>query len=162
LKIHLCFVCLGNICRSPTAEAIMLNLVEESGLEEHIEIDSAGTSSYHVGEEADPRSQACAIEHGLSLDTRSQQFEADDFDQFDYVLAMDAENRDILISLAPTHDDGERVFMLRAFDPKVRDESDVPDPYHGGDNGFDDVFEICQKACEGLLAHLIENHGLPG
>jgi len=161
LKIHICFVCLGNICRSPTAEAIMLNLIEESGLEEHIEIDSAGTSSYHVGEEADPRSQACAIEHGLSLDTRSRQFETDDFDQFDYVLAMDAENRDILISLAPTNDDGERVFLLRAFDPKVRGEIDVPDPYHGGDNGFDDVFEICQKACEGLLAHLIENHELP-
>jgi len=161
VKIRLCFVCLGNICRSPTAEAIMLSLVEESGLEEHIEIASAGTSAEHVGEDADPRAQACAVGRGLSLDNLADQFLEQDFERFEYILAMDNEVVDDLSSIAPDDESQEKVFLLRAFDPAARGNREVPDPYYGGNDGFDKVFDICESACQALLEHLIEHHDLP-
>ena len=139
----------------------MLNLIEESGLEDYVEIESAGVSDEHEGQEPDPRSQECAIARGLSLETTAAQFTEEDFDRFDYILPMDIDNRDVLISLAPNPDAEERIFLLRAFEPGARSQQDVPDPYFGGANGFDEVFDIVDTACNGLLEHLIEHHDLP-
>jgi protein-tyrosine phosphatase len=160
LKIQLCFVCLGNICRSPTAEGIMHALVAESGLAQRIVVDSAGTSAWHVGEAADPRSRQCALERGVELPSRARQFVTKDFGRFDYVLAMDSENHGELAALAPDAGARTRVHLLRSFDPASPHGADVPDPYYGGERGFDDVFEICEAACRGLLLRVIEDHSL--
>jgi protein-tyrosine phosphatase len=140
----------------------MLSLIEEAGLEEHLLVESAGTGADHIGEEADPRSQECAVSHGISLESVSQEFAEEDFERFEYVLAMDGENRDDLLSLAPDGESQEKIFLLRAFDPAARRDHDVPDPYYGGATGFDDVYEIVEAACRGLIDHLIEHHELPG
>ncbi len=140
----------------------MKNLVDEAGLDDYVDVESAGISEEHDGEEADPRSQEVAVARGLSLDSIARAFTEEDFDSFDYILAMDAENRDELISLAPDGDAEERIFLLRAFDPTAPDDAEVPDPYFGGDDGFDVVFDVITLACEGLLEHLIANHDLPG
>jgi len=158
--IRVCFVCLGNICRSPTAEGIMLALVEEAGLTGHIEIDSAGTGAWHVGERADARSREVASRRGVDLPSVARRFEAPDFARFDYVIAMDADNRADLHALAPDADARKRIHMLREFDPAGPGHAPVPDPYYGGPRGFDDVFDICQAACRGLLDHIVEHHGL--
>lgn len=160
--IRICFVCLGNICRSPTAEGIMLALVAEAGLGEHIAIDSAGTGAWHVGERADARSREVAGRRGVELPSIARQFEHADFARFDYVIAMDAENAADLRALARDAATATRVHLLRRFDPESPPDAPVPDPYYGGDRGFDDVFDICHAACSGLLAHLIEAHGLAG
>jgi protein-tyrosine phosphatase len=158
--IRICFVCLGNICRSPTAEGIMLDLVAEAGLTEHIAIDSAGTGAWHVGERADARSREVADRRGVELPSIARRFERADFARFDYVIAMDAENAADLRALARDATTAARVHLLRRFDPESPPHAPVPDPYYGGDRGFDDVFDICHAACTGLLAHLIEAHGL--
>jgi protein-tyrosine phosphatase len=161
VKIRICFVCLGNICRSPTAEGIMRSLVEESGLEEYIEIDSAGTSAEHLGEEPDPRTHEAAEENGISLVGTARQFEIEDFDEFEYVIAMDGENRDELSSLAPDETAEEKIFLVRDFEPRARRDQDVPDPYYGGSDGFGEVFDILSNACRGLLEHVVLQHDLP-
>ena len=159
-EIKLCFVCLGNICRSPTAEGVMQDLVEKAGLQKHIEIDSAGAGAYHVGERADPRSRAEAMRRGVELKSRARQFIAEDFDKFDYVLAMDRTNhRDLEeMALGPQH--LAKLHLLRSFDPASGRDLDVPDPYYGGDGGFARVYDICHAGCAGLLAYLREQHGL--
>jgi protein-tyrosine phosphatase len=161
LKIRLCFVCHGNICRSPTAEAIMISLVEENGFEELLEVESAGTSAEHIDEDADPRSQECAVGRGLSLDGVAVQFDEADFERFDYILAMDSEVQEELTTIAPDEESQEHVFLLRAFDPGSRGDREVPDPYFGGEDGFERVFDVCDAACRALIAHLIEHHDLP-
>jgi len=158
--IRICFVCLGNICRSPTAEGAMRRLVQEAGLHDRFVIASAGTGAYHVGQPADPRSRAEALRRGLSLEGRARQFEAADFDQFDYVVAMDRQNQRELERLAGDPERRGKVHLLRSFDTDSRRELDVPDPYQGGAEGFARVFEICQAGCEGLLAHVRAHHGL--
>jgi len=159
--IRVCFVCLGNICRSPTAEGIMLALVAEAGLHDHIAIDSAGTGAWHVGELADARSRAAAAGRGVALPSVARRFEHTDFARFDYVIAMDAENAADLHAIAPDAAAAAKVHLLRGFDPDAPPDAPVPDPYYGGPRGFDDVFDICHSACSGLLAHLVERHGLP-
>jgi protein-tyrosine phosphatase len=158
-SVRVCFVCLGNICRSPTAEGIFRTLVEETGLGGAIEIDSAGTAAYHVGEIPDPRSRATAEARGVRLASRARRFSASDFARFDYVLAMDADNERALARLAPSEEARAKVLRLRRFDPKS-DDLDVPDPYYGGERGFEEVFEICEAACRGLLEHLVAEHEL--
>jgi protein-tyrosine phosphatase len=152
--IRLCFVCLGNICRSPTAEGIMLHLVAEAGLSEHFSIDSAGTSAIHVGEPADARSFATAKARGVHLPSRARQFVRSDFERFDYVLAMDAQNRVNLLRLTSDRAAHDKVHLLRRFDPRGPVGANVPDPYYGGADGFEHVFEICEAACRGLLSEL--------
>jgi protein-tyrosine phosphatase len=152
--IRVCFVCLGNICRSPTAEGIMLQLVREAGRAHEFEIDSAGTGDYHVGEEPDPRSLATALARGVHLPSRARQFVAADFTRFDYVLAMDVQNQRNLLSLAPDADARAKIHLLRAFDPESPAGAGVPDPYYGAGDGFERVFDICTAACRGLLAQL--------
>lgn len=152
--VRVCFVCLGNICRSPTAEGVFRHLVREAGLEQRFAVESAGTGAYHVGEPPDRRAAATARERGVALDGSARQFRARDFARFDHVLAMDAENRRELLALAPDAAARAKVSLLRAFDPDAPPDADVPDPYYGGDGGFDTVFDICEAACRGLLARL--------
>jgi protein-tyrosine phosphatase len=146
--VRILFVCLGNICRSPTAEGVMRRLVREEGLEDRIEIDSAGTGGWHVGAPPDARATEAAARRGTLLEGAARRFEPADFERFDLILAMDRENRRDLLALAP--DDGARakVRMFRAGD------LDVPDPYYGGDDGFEEVLDLVEEAARDLLAEL--------
>lgn len=138
----------------------MRHLVREAGLEKDVLIDSAGTGNWHVGETRDPRSSAVGQRRGIPLGGRARQFQAEDFARFDYVLAMDKQNRDALLELAPDDDAAAKVHLLRSFDPASDAEDDVPDPYYGGPQGFEQVFDICEAACRGLLAELRRRHNL--
>ena len=157
--INLCFVCLGNICRSPTAEGVMLHLLEENGLSDQVAVDSAGTGAYHTGEPADARSARAALKRGVELPSRARQFKAADFERFDYVLAMDTSNFRNLEALAPGRY-ADKLFLLRDFDPQAAKGSSVPDPYYGGERGFEEVLDQCFAGCQGLLDHLVANHAL--
>jgi protein-tyrosine phosphatase len=150
---RICFVCLGNICRSPTAEGVMRHLVEQAGRARDFEIDSAGTGAWHVGEPPDARARAAARERGVTLNGEARQFRREDFARFDYVVAMDRENQRALERLAPDPAAREKIHLLRSFESDAggRDR-DVPDPYYEG--GFDLVFDICEAACRGLLARI--------
>jgi protein-tyrosine phosphatase len=158
--VRLSFVCLGNICRSPTAEAVMRHLIKTEGLQQKIALDSAGLGDWHLGEARDARSQAVGKRRGMPLEGVARQFQPADFARFDYVLAMDRQNRDGLLKLAPDAQAGAKVRLLRSFDPASPPEAEVPDPYYGGPQGFDQVFDICQAACQGLLAQLRRDHKL--
>jgi len=152
--LRLCFVCLGNICRSPTAAGVMQQLVDDAGLTARIEVDSAGTSAFHIGRAPDRRSIETARRHGVELRGRARQFERTDLDYFDYVLAMDQSNASDLRGLASDEKLRDKVHLLRAFDADAAPEAEVPDPYHEGPRGFEEVFEICERACRGLLQHV--------
>lgn len=157
--IRVCFVCLGNICRSPTAEAVFTKLVTERGHAARFTIDSAGTGDWHVGELADPRSRAAALKRGVHITSRARQVHVRDFDAFDYLLAMDRSNEANLRRLAP-HDPGRaRVHLFRSFEAGAPDGAEVPDPYYGGDDGFEEVLDICQRAAEGFLDHVLRQRG---
>ena len=158
MTVRLSFVCLGNICRSPTAEAVMRHLVREAGLDDEIQIDSAGLGDWHVGEKRDARSRAVGQQRGMPLDGVARQWQPEDFARFDYVLAMDRQNRDGLLRVAPDAEARAKVRLLRSFDPEAPPDAEVPDPYYGGARGFDEVFEICEAACRALLAHLRRAH----
>ena len=150
--VRILFVCLGNICRSPTAEGVMRALVREQGLEELVEIDSAGTGGWHVGAAPDERATAAARRRGIALEGAARKVASEDFERFDLILAMDRENLAVLRSLAPDAQARGRVRMLREFDPAAAGgDLDVPDPYYGGARGFDDVLDLVEAACRGLL-----------
>lgn len=148
------FVCLGNICRSPLAEGVFQHLVEEAGVSEEFEIDSAGTGSWHVGEHPDTRAMAVAEAHGITLPSRARQVTPEDLDQFDYVIAMDLENIRNLERMAESRGIDVEIHLLRDFDPE-RDGDEVPDPYYGGTSGFEEVLQIVNQSCEALLAGLL-------
>jgi protein-tyrosine phosphatase len=154
--LKLLFVCLGNICRSPTAEGVMRALVDRDGLEDEIEMDSAGTGAWHVGSAPDARASAAAAARGVVLDGQARKVTAEDFEEFDLILAMDGSNLHDLRQLAGDDKQRSKVRLLREFDPASVGESDldVPDPYYGGESGFADVFELVQAACEGLLGQI--------
>ena len=151
--VSVCFVCLGNICRSPTAEAVMRRLVAEAGLEGSIEIDSAGTGAWHVGEPPDPRSTAAAARRGIRLEGRARRFNRADWDRFDYVLAMDASNFADLERMAPNAGALEKLHLFRSFDAASPPGAGVPDPYYSAD-GFDEVIDLCLAACSALLEEI--------
>ena len=155
-SVGVCFVCLGNICRSPTAEAVMRDLVRREGLEGEIEVDSAGTGDWHVGEPPDARSAQAARRRGIVMDGAARQVVAGDFDDWELLLAMDRANHRALLELAPDDDAREKVRMLREFDPEAvaAGDLDVPDPYYGGERGFEDVLDLVERACRGLLEEL--------
>lgn len=157
-KIRICFVCLGNICRSPTAEACFLWVIAEAGLADRFEVDSAGTGSWHVGERAHRDTRAAARERGVEITSVARQFIERDFARFDYVVAMDLSNRANLLRMAPDEAARAKVHLFRDFDPSAPGDAEVPDPYYEG--GFDRVFDICEAAARGLLSHLREAHGL--
>lgn len=157
--ISVCFVCLGNICRSPTAEGVLLHLIEQRGLQDQIEVDSAGTASYHVGESADSRSAQAAKRRGIHLPSRARQFRPADYERFDYVLACDNSNFSDLKSMANgKHED--KLHMFLDFDPANPKGSSVPDPYYGGDQGFEHVLDLCESACNEFLDFIVEKHEL--
>lgn len=158
--VRICFVCLGNICRSPTAEGVMRKLIADRGFDGAIAIDSAGTGAYHAGEAADARARQTAAGRGIRLDSIARQFEHRDFERFDYVVAMDRDNLRELRDLAPNDAASSKVHLFRSFDPAAPDGAEVPDPYYGGERGFDDVFDICEAACRGLLEQIARDHGL--
>lgn len=151
-KTRVCFVCLGNICRSPTAEGVMKRLVGDAGLEDDFLIESAGTAAFHVGERPDQRARAFARKRGIALDSHARQFIESDLKRFDWVLAMDRENLAHLEALRSDKDaDGAKISLLRAFDPLSPTGAEVPDPYYGGDAGFEEVLDLCEAACRGLI-----------
>jgi protein-tyrosine phosphatase len=152
--VRICFVCMGNICRSPTAEAVMRHLVQERGLSGQIHIESAGTGDWHVGDAADTRARAAGLRRGYRLDGRAQQFRHHFFARFDYVLAADQENLHSLERLAPDAEARQKIRLLRSFDPASPPGAEVPDPYYGSPDGFDEVLDFCEAACRGLLDHL--------
>ncbi len=147
------FVCLGNICRSPTAEGVFRAIVEREGLDATITIDSAGTSDWHVGSKADSRTIKAAASRGYDLSPlRGRQAVVEDFDSFDYILAMDRSNLSELQSLRPVSFQGHLgLFLDFAESSSV---SEVPDPYYGGADGFDHVLDLVEDACAGLLKHI--------
>ncbi len=148
--VSLLFVCMGNICRSPTAEAVFRYRIEEAGLLDQVEIDSAGTHAYHIGNPPDQRSQVAAMRRGYRMDDlRARRVDAGDIERFDYVLAMDLDNLEILRRLAPAHlSEKPRLFM--SFAPDFGFE-EVPDPYYGGDRGFEQVLDMIEAASDALI-----------
>ena len=162
--IRVCFVCLGNICRSPTADGIMRHLVRQAGLQQVIEVDSSGTGGWHVGEPADSRARATARRRGFELPSRARKFARADFARFDYILAMDRSNLQDILALASDDRERDRVHLFRGFDPELGPEprraADVPDPYYGGPDGFAQVFDMCERTCAALLSHIRAQHDL--
>lgn len=158
-NVKVLFVCMGNICRSPTAQGVFEQLVEEAGLSARVEIDSAGTHAYHVGEPPDRRAQEAAYARGIDLSTqRARRVETSDFIEFDYVLAMDESNFADLAQ-ACTPDEQEKVRLFLDFAPHLK-ERDVPDPYYGGPRGFEQVLDLVEAASRGLLDELRVKYGL--
>jgi protein-tyrosine phosphatase len=147
------FVCLGNICRSPTAEGVMRALVREEGLTNTIQLESAGTGSWHVGSPPDARASAAARSRGIALEGTARQVREEDFKDFDLIVAMDRANVRELRGLAPGEEERAKVRLLREFDPAGAgaEDLDVPDPYYGAPGGFDEVLDLVQAACQGLL-----------
>jgi protein-tyrosine phosphatase len=153
-ETRICFVCLGNIVRSPLAENLFRKTVEDKGSAESYQVESAGTGDWHVGEPPDPRMRRVAARHGLIYSGLARQFQAADFDRFDWVVAMDLENRDNLRRLARTEAQRAKIRLLREFDPRGGPKSSVPDPYYGGVEGFEEVYRIVERSVRGLLQAL--------
>lgn len=128
--------------------------ISRAGLTDRVTLDSAGTGGWHVGELPDPRTRAAAARRGIDLDHRGRQFRRNDFGRFDLVLAMDAANQRALLALAPDASARAKVRLFRSFDPAAPEGAEVPDPYYGGGDGFEEVLDICEAACAGLVTHL--------
>lgn len=158
-KVSVLFVCMGNICRSPTAHGVFRNLLRQQGLEDLIYIDSAGTHAYHVGNPPDERSVATAEKRGIEMrDLRARKVDFSDFIEFDYILPMDDDNYANLMNLAP-RDLQQKVRYFLEFAEGI-EQKYVPDPYYGGPQGFENVFDLVEKASIGLLADIRNRHGI--
>ena len=155
--IRVLFVCLGNICRSPTGEGVFQTLVQREGLSNSISIDSAGTAAYHIGEPPDQRSQAAAKRRGINLDgQRARRVKAPDFQEFDYLLAMDADNHANLMRMCPAGSE-HKVHLMLDFGEGTEGQ-DVPDPYYVGGDGFEVVLDLIENASNGLLGDIRTKH----
>jgi protein-tyrosine phosphatase len=155
-KVKLLFVCMGNICRSPLAEGVFKHMAAQAGVLDGIETDSAGTHAYHVGEPPDPRSLSIAIEHNIDISKqRARKVPPSDFDDFDYILAMDQDNYEILVDACPQQLQ-HRIHLFLSFSTDDN-QRDVPDPYYGGSFGFERVFDLVSEASAGLLTRLNQN-----
>lgn len=152
--VEVCFVCLGNICRSPLAQGVFEALVKNEGLQDHIIISSAGVGSWHVGNPPDSRMQQTARKHGIQLNSRARQFQASDFKRMDLVLAMDHSNLDALQQMRPASELQDKLFLFRFFDPENKGDLEVPDPYYGGNKGFETVFQMVERTCPAVLERL--------
>ncbi len=159
-KIRVCFVCSGNICRSPTAEGVFKKLVAEAGLEHAFHVESAGIGSWHVGERPDPRTIRAAEARGYRLESRARHWQARDFDRFDYVVAMDKSHVLALVRLASTEAMKAKISLARDHVIDGPRDADVPDPYYDELEVFDEVVDICRDACAALLADLRRKHAL--
>jgi protein-tyrosine phosphatase len=157
--VKVLFVCLGNICRSPSAEGVFRHMAEQQGLSDKIKTDSAGTGNWHIGKAPDGRSQKAALERGYDIsDLRARQAITADFKEFDYVLAMDQSNYENLSAICPKGYE-DRLHMFLSFYPDSP-EDEVPDPYFGGAAGFDYVLDLVEEASTGLLAHIQQRHSI--
>lgn len=156
--VRVLFVCLGNICRSPSAEGVFRRLLEREGLESVVDVDSAGTHAYHVGSPPDARAQEAASRRGIDLSgLRGRRAGPEDIEAFDHVLAMDRENLTNLVSIAGGH--ASKIRLLMEYSERF-EETEVPDPYYGGANGFERVLDMIEDASEGLLRELRRRHAL--
>lgn len=154
MTFRVCMVCLGNICRSPMAAAVLRAKLAGAGLAGRVVVESAGTGGWHIGDGADHRARATLRAAGYDDDHTARQFEAKHYDDYDLVIAMDANNLRDLRRIAPEKEIGDRVRMLRSYDRDAGDDLDVPDPYFGGEDGFRLVLAQVERACDGLLAEL--------
>ena len=152
MPTHVLFVCLGNICRSPAAEAAFQHVVDEAGLTGDFVIDSAGTGAWHVGEQADPRMREAGRRRGMSVKSIARAVSPDDFDRFDHILAMDRSNLRALLRLAPPRHRA-KIRLFRDLDPEAPG-GDVPDPYYGESDGFDEVLDMVSRTARALLDEL--------
>ena len=155
-KTSVLFVCIGNICRSPTAEGIFQSLVAKAGLSDQIMIDSAGMSGYHIGERAHKTSRETAGKRGYDLTSRARQFTKEDFLKFDYILPMDESNIPQLELLAPSEEDKKKIIPFIQLAKSYPQYADVPDPYYGGPSGFEHVLDICEEGCRSLLEIILK------
>ncbi len=154
-EVSVLFVCLGNICRSPLAEGVLAHHLEEAGLSEQVRVDSAGTGAWHVGQVPDPRSIAVAAEHGVELKGHARQVRLEDFFDFTYVLAMDRSNLQDLRDLESGSGSDASLQLFSDFDPDPSGQPDVPDPYYGGGEGFEQVFKMVDRTCGAFVDHLL-------
>ncbi|EFL33359.1 protein-tyrosine-phosphatase [Streptomyces viridochromogenes DSM 40736] len=157
MTYRVCFVCTGNICRSPMAEVVFRARVAEAGLDGLVEVDSAGTGGWHEGDGADPRTVAVLEENGYDVGHTARQFQPSWFSRLDLVVALDAGHLRALRRIAPTEHDARKVRLLRSYDPAAGDDLDVPDPYYGGADGFEECLEMVEGASAGLLAAVRED-----
>lgn len=156
-RVKVLFVCMGNICRSPTAEAVFRAHLEQAGLDRHVEVDSAGTHAYHVGQPPDARAQQAGLKRGYRMaHLRGRQVSRRDFEEFDYVLAMDMDNLTRLQRQCPA----EHAHKISLFMEHARNfvEREVPDPYYGGPAGFERVLDMVEDASRGLIEHIRRRH----
>ena len=156
MSYRVCFVCTGNICRSPMAESVFRARTAEAGLDALVEVDSAGTGGWHEGDGADPRTVSVLEENGYDSSHTARQFQPSWFSRLDLVIALDTGHLKALRRLARTPEDAAKVRLLRSYDPAAGDDLDVPDPYYGGLDGFEECLEMVEAASEGLLAAVRE------
>jgi len=157
-EISVLFVCLGNICRSPLAEGVFRHVLDEEGLSDRFLVDSAGTGGWHVGESPDHRSARSAATHGVTLTGHARQVQPEDFRRFEYIMAMDQSNLSDLQQYREGVGGEAALYLLREFDPEGGPGAEVPDPYYGGPNGFEEVYDIVDRSCRHLLDHILEEH----
>ncbi|ANS66452.1 low molecular weight protein-tyrosine-phosphatase [Streptomyces lincolnensis] len=157
MTYRVCFVCTGNICRSPMAESVFRARMAEAGLDGLVEADSAGTGGWHEGDGADPRTVTVLVNNGYDGEHTARRFQPSWFSRLDLVIALDAGHLKALRRLAPTAEDADKVRLLRSYDPAAGDDLDVPDPYYGGMDGFEECLEMVEAASEGLLAAIRED-----
>jgi protein-tyrosine phosphatase len=157
MAYRVCFVCTGNICRSPMAESVFHARIQEAGLDGLVEVDSAGTGGWHEGDGADPRTVAVLAENGYESDHTARRFHPSWFSRLDLVIALDASHLKALRRLAPTEQDAAKVRLLRSYDPAAGDDLDIPDPYYGGLDGFEECLEMVEAASGALLAAVREH-----
>lgn len=156
--VRVLFVCMGNICRSPTAEGVFASLVDRNGLASSVSFDSAGTHAYHIGERPDPRAQEAARRRGIDIGRQAaRRVEDKDFERFDYIVAMDRDNLTVLESRCPQSHRHKLALMLQYAPHLEIDE--VPDPYYGGPQGFERVLDLIEAAAEGLLQEILTRQG---
>jgi protein-tyrosine phosphatase len=154
------FVCLGNICRSPLAEAIFTHEIARQGLSDQFQADSCGTANYHVGDEPDHRTIKVATRHGVPVNHLGRQFNTNDFLKYDWILPMDLSNEAHLKRLAHSASDLQKIRLMRSFAPE-EEQTEVPDPYYGGDKDFEEVFQILSRSMQGFIAFLKKNTANP-
>jgi protein-tyrosine phosphatase len=158
---RVCFVCSGNICRSPIAEAVLRRMVADAGLADQVAVSSAGTGGWHIGDPADARAMAALRRRGYPLDHAARQWSAADFADTDLVVALDAGHYRHLVRQARDAEDRAKIRLLRSFDPEAGDDLDVPDPYYGGAAGFEHVLDLAEAACARILTEIQSDLGAP-
>ena len=158
-SVKILFVCLGNICRSPLAEAIFVDKIARKNLTDQFEVDSCGTSNYHIGDQPDARSIATAHKNGIKISHHCRQLTSDDLETFDYILAMDEGNYENILRLSRNKKHAEKVFLMREFDVLGKGE-EVPDPYFGGEREFQEVYDILNRSTENFLSFVESNKAI--